>query len=57
MSDKLSHEELQARVGRVRKAPLDEGVHPPYHRRQVAYLRQKWPTLYNAIMELAKREA
>ena len=54
MSDKLDYEELQARVARVRKAMLDEGVHPPYHRRQVERLRQEWPTLYRAIMELVR---
>lgn len=49
-----SDEELQARVARVRKALLDEGRHPPFHRRQVTRLRQEWPTMYNAIMELVK---
>lgn len=41
-------------IRRVRKALLDEGVHPPFHRRQVERLRQEWPTLYNAIMDLVK---
>ena len=44
--------ELRGRVERVRKAFLDEGVHPPYHRRQVERLRKEWPTLYRAIMNL-----
>ena len=54
MSDKLSDEELRTRVERVRKAMMDEGAHPPYHRRQVEQLRQEWPTLYHAIMYLVK---
>ena len=45
---------LEVRVGRVRKAVLDEGRHPPYHRRQVEHLRREWPTLYHAIMGLVK---
>lgn len=57
MSDELSDEELHARVERVRKAMLDDGVNSPYHRRQVEHLRQKWPTLYNAIMELVNNES
>ena len=50
----VNEDGLEVRVGRVRKAMLDEGVHPPYHRRQVERLRQEWPTLYNAIMYLVK---
>lgn len=44
--------ELRGRVERVRKAFLDEGAYPPYHRRQVERLRQEWPTLYYAILNL-----
>lgn len=55
MSNELSDEELRVRVERVRRAVLDEGIYPPYHRRQVTRLRQEWPTLYDAIMELVKR--
>lgn len=46
--------QLQARVGHVRKAVLEEGRHPPYHRRQVEHLRREWPTLYHAIMGLVR---
>lgn len=50
----VNEDGLKVRVGRVRKAMLDEGVHPPYHRRQVERLRQEWPMLYQAIMHLVK---
>ena len=48
----LGDGELRERVERVRRAFLDEGAYPPYHRRQVERLRQEWPTLYRAILGL-----
>lgn len=44
--------ELRERVERVRRAFLDEGAYPPYHRRKLEQLSREWPTLYNAIMGL-----
>lgn len=53
MSDKLSDEELRARVELLRRAVLNEGVYLPPHRRLVERLRQERPILYRAIMGLA----
>lgn len=43
---------LRAHAESIRKAIQDEGPHPRYHRKQLERLKQEWPTLHNAIMEL-----
>lgn len=45
---------LEAVADMVLRAVLDPGSHPEYHFRQVNHLHEGWPTLYNALEQLAK---
>lgn len=43
---------LRQAAGKVRKAIMDEGPEPYYHKRMVNQLLNDWPTLYNAVEDL-----